>query len=46
LSFDALSGITFSASPVAGRDDPIRMKLARGRPVDRADVATLTDDEA
>lgn len=28
--------------PVAGRDDLIRMKLARGRPVDRADVAALT----
>lgn len=32
--------------PVAGRDDLIRMKLARGRPVDRADVAALTDTEA
>ncbi len=31
--------------PVAGRDDLIRMKLARGRPVDRADVAALTDAE-
>lgn len=29
--------------PVAGRDDLIRMKLARGRPVDKADVAALTD---
>lgn len=29
--------------PVAGRDDLIRMKLARGRPVDHADVAALTD---
>lgn len=29
--------------PVAGRDDLIRMKLARGRPLDRADVAALTD---
>ncbi len=29
--------------PVVGRDDLIRMKLARGRPVDRADVAALTD---
>lgn len=28
---------------VAGRDDLIRMKLARGRPVDRADVAALTE---
>lgn len=28
---------------VAGLDDLIRMKLARGRPVDRADVAALTD---
>jgi len=32
--------------PVAGRDDLIRMKLARGRPIDRADVAALTDPEA
>lgn len=32
--------------PVAGRDDLIRMKLARGRPVDRADVAALTDSGA
>jgi predicted nucleotidyltransferase len=31
--------------PVAGLDDLIRMKLARGRPVDRADVAALTDPE-
>lgn len=31
--------------PVASRDDLIRMKLARGRPVDRADVAALTDAE-
>ncbi|HEX5762269.1 MAG TPA: DUF6036 family nucleotidyltransferase [Solirubrobacterales bacterium] len=31
--------------PVAGRDDLIRMKLARGRSVDRADVAALTDPE-
>jgi hypothetical protein len=31
--------------PVAGRDDLIRMKLARGRPVDKADVAALTDVE-
>jgi Nucleotidyltransferase of unknown function (DUF6036) len=30
---------------VAGRDDLIRMKLARGRPIDRADVAALTDPE-
>jgi hypothetical protein len=29
--------------PVADLDDLIRMKLARGRSVDRADVATLTD---
>lgn len=29
--------------PVVGRDDLIRMKLARGRPIDRADVAALTD---
>jgi len=29
--------------PVAGIDDLVRMKLARGRPVDRADVAALTD---
>jgi len=32
--------------PVASRDDLIRMKLARGRPIDRADVAALTDPEA
>ncbi len=32
--------------PVAGRDDLIRMKLARGRPVDEADVAALTDPAA
>lgn len=32
--------------PVAGRDDLIRMKLARNRPVDRADVAALTDPGA
>ena len=32
--------------PVAGRDDLIRMKLARGRPVDRSDVASLTDPTA
>lgn len=31
--------------PVAGREDLIRMELARGRPVDRADVAALTDIE-
>jgi hypothetical protein len=30
--------------PVAGLDDLIRMKLARGRKVDLADVAALTDD--
>ncbi len=28
--------------PVAGRDDLIRMKLTRGQPIDRADVAALT----
>jgi len=32
--------------PVADRDDLIRMKLSRGRPIDRADVAALTDPEA
>lgn len=32
--------------PVVGRDDLIRMKLARGRSVDRADVAALTDPDA
>jgi hypothetical protein len=32
--------------PVAGLDDLIQMKLARGRPVDLADVAALTDPEA
>lgn len=31
---------------VAGRDDLIRMKLARGRAIDRADVAALTDPQA
>jgi hypothetical protein len=31
---------------VAGLDDLIRMKLARGRPVDRADIAALTAPEA
>lgn len=31
--------------PVASLDDLIRMKLARGRPVDLADVAALTDGE-
>ena len=29
--------------PVVDRDDLIRMKLARGRPIDLADVAALTD---
>jgi hypothetical protein len=32
--------------PVVGKDDLIRMKLARGRLVDRADVAALTDADA
>jgi hypothetical protein len=32
--------------PVVGRDDLIRMKLARGRPVDHADVAALTDPDS
>ena len=32
--------------PVVGLDDLIRMKLARGRPVDVADVAALTDPDA
>jgi hypothetical protein len=32
--------------PVAGRDDLIRMKLARGRPIDKVDVAALTDPAA
>lgn len=31
--------------PVVDLDDLIRMKLARGRPVDLADVAALTDPE-
>lgn len=31
---------------VVGFDDLIQMKLARGRPVDLADVAALTDPEA
>jgi len=29
--------------PVAGLDDLIRMKLARGGPIDLEDVAALTD---
>lgn len=32
--------------PVVGLDDLIQMKLARGRPIDLADVAALTDPEA
>ena len=32
--------------PVVGLDDLIQMKLARGRPVDLSDVASLTDPEA
>jgi hypothetical protein len=32
--------------PVVGLDDLIQMKLARGRPVDIADVAALTDPDA
>jgi hypothetical protein len=32
--------------PVVGLDDLIQMKLARGRPVDLADVAALTDSDA
>lgn len=32
--------------PVVGLDDLIQMKLARGRPMDRADVASLTDPDA
>jgi hypothetical protein len=32
--------------PVVDLDDLIRMKLARGRPVDMADVAALTDPDA
>lgn len=32
--------------PVVDLDDLIRMKLARGRPVDVADVAALTDAES
>jgi hypothetical protein len=32
--------------PVVDLDDLIRMKLARGRPVDLADVAALTDAES
>ena len=31
--------------PVVGLDDLIQMKLARGRPVDLADVAALTDPD-
>jgi hypothetical protein len=32
--------------PVVGLDDLIHMKLSRGRPIDLADVAALTDPEA
>lgn len=32
--------------PVVSLDDLIRMKLARGRPIDLADVTALTDPEA
>jgi hypothetical protein len=32
--------------PVVGLDDLIQMKLVRGRPVDLADVASLTDPDA
>jgi hypothetical protein len=32
--------------PVVGLDDLIQMKLARGRPVDLADVASLTDPDS
>jgi hypothetical protein len=32
--------------PVVGLDDLIQMKLARGRPVDLSDVASLTDPNA
>lgn len=32
--------------PVVGLDDLIQMKLARGRPIDLADVASLTDPDA
>lgn len=32
--------------PVVSLDDLIQMKLARGRPVDLADVASLTDPDA
>lgn len=32
--------------PVVDLDDLIRMKIARGRPIDLADVAALTDAEA
>lgn len=31
--------------PIVGREDLIRMKRARGRPVDLADVAALTEPE-
>ncbi len=31
--------------PVVGLDDLIQIKLARGRPVDLADIASLTDPD-
>lgn len=43
LDAQRILSIDEATVPVAGRDDLIRMKLARGRPVDRADVAALTD---
>lgn len=48
-SFDELSEGSLQVQlgdievPVVGLDDLIQMKLARGRPVDLADVASLTD---